>query len=217
MAATKGNCYLCGRLIGKSGFKRHIQASHPYQEENEQKCVLLKIEDAYSGQYWLYLDISTSATLRSLDSFLRDIWLECCGHMSEFYDARHMPVKMNAKMFQFPEGSTLYYEYDFGSTTELKISVAGWGRRPWQDNAVRLLGRNEPFHYVCQHCGKEADCICIDCAWKKENPFLCEACIPKHNHGDDMLLPVVNSPRMGVCGYCGERDVYAFDPEKYTM
>ncbi len=32
---------------------------------------------------------------------------------------------MNAKMYRFPEGSTLYYEYGFGSTAQLKISVAG--------------------------------------------------------------------------------------------
>lgn len=217
MAATKGSCYLCGRLLSKSGFKRHVQSAHSYEEENGQKCVLLKVEDAYSGQYWLYLDISASATLRSLDSFLRAIWLECCGHMSEFSDRKHRTVKMNAKMYQFPEGSTLYYEYDFGSTTDLKITVVGWGRRLWQDDAVRLLGRNEPFQYACQHCGKDADYICMECVWAHDNPYLCEACIENHRHGDDALLPVVNSPRMGVCGYCGEQDVYAFDPEKYTM
>ena len=27
----------------------------------------------------------------------------------------------------------------------------------------------------------------------------------------DMLLPIVNSPRMGVCGYEGELDVYTFE------
>ncbi len=51
----------------------------------------------------------------------------------------------------------------------------------------------------------------------RDNPFLCEACIENYEHGDEMLLPVVNSPRMGVCGCCGEQDVCAFDPEKYAM
>jgi len=27
-----------------------------------------------------------------------------------------------------------------------------------------------------------------------------------------MMLPVTNSPRMGVCGYCGELDTYEFVP-----
>ena len=31
--------------------------------------------------------------------------------------------------------------------------------------------------------------------------------------GAEMLLPVTNSPRMGVCAYTGELDDYAFDPK----
>jgi hypothetical protein len=36
--------------------------------------------------------------------------------------------------------------------------------------------------------------------------FYCDKCLTKHECGDEMSLPVVNSPRMGVCGYCGEGD-----------
>jgi hypothetical protein len=28
-------------------------------------------------------------------------------------------------------------------------------------------------------------------------------CAAKHECGEEMLLPVLNSPRAGVCGYCG--------------
>lgn len=46
------------------------------------------------------------------------------------------------------------------------------------------------------------------CIWESENPFFCEACAEAHAH-DDMLLPVTNSPRMGVCGDCGELDTFS--------
>jgi hypothetical protein len=32
---------------------------------------------------------------------------------------------------------------------------------------------------------------------------LCQACAEDHECGEDMQLPVVNSPRVGVCGYAG--------------
>ncbi len=33
--------------------------------------------------------------------------------------------------------------------------------------------------------------------------WLCDSCAEDHKCGEDMLLPVVNSPRTGVCGYTG--------------
>jgi hypothetical protein len=47
--------------------------------------LLIKVEGAYQKEYWLFLDIALNATLEDLDAFLRQIWLECCGHMSGFY------------------------------------------------------------------------------------------------------------------------------------
>ncbi|GHV12564.1 hypothetical protein FACS189491_05810 [Spirochaetia bacterium] len=41
--------------------------------------------EAYQKEYWLLLDIALNATLEDFDDFLRQIWLECCGHMSGFY------------------------------------------------------------------------------------------------------------------------------------
>ena len=38
----------------------------------------------YLPEYWMHLEVPADATLGSLDRFLRDTWLECCGHMSEF-------------------------------------------------------------------------------------------------------------------------------------
>ncbi|MDY2719875.1 MAG: hypothetical protein SOV46_03605 [Candidatus Faecousia sp.] len=119
---------------------------------------------------------------------------------------------MARKIDSFPVGSSLRYEYDFGSTTQLKITIVGYSRRPKQQKAVRLLGRNAPYHFSCSVCGKEAAYLCCECQWTQDNPFLCEDCAREHEHGS--MLPVVNSPRMGVCAYCGEMDIYEFEPDK---
>ena len=36
------------------------------------------------GPYWLHLEVQGDVRLTVLDAFLRAIWLECCGHMSQF-------------------------------------------------------------------------------------------------------------------------------------
>jgi len=42
------------------------------------------VEGSYLPYYWMHLELPANATLEDLDSFLRDIWLECCGHLSAF-------------------------------------------------------------------------------------------------------------------------------------
>lgn len=214
MAGTslKGNCYLCGKAFSKAAFKNHILTNHVYKEADSQDCVILKVEGAEDKNYWLYIDVSITATLKTIDTFLRNIWLECCGHMSAFYSRSYEEIGKSNRVAIFPAGSVLLYEYDFGDTTSLKITVVAHTSRPKQRKAVRLLGRNEPYSFICGKCGKSADVICCECKWDDKNPFLCDTCAECHEH--ESMLPVTNSPRMGVCGYCGEFDIYDFDPIK---
>lgn len=44
--------------------------------------------------------------------------------------------------------------------------------------------------------------ICCGCKYSSE-AFFCKACGKKHECGEDMILPIVNSPRTGVCAYTG--------------
>jgi hypothetical protein len=45
--------------------------------------------------------------------------------------------------------------------------------------------------------------VCAECVWEDEDGArFCEAHADEHEH-DDMLMPVVNSPRTGMCGYDG--------------
>jgi protein-arginine kinase activator protein McsA len=64
------------------------------------------------------------------------------------------------------------------------------------------------LEWLCYTCKKEpATQICIAHGWGKENYF-CDKCATKHakecpDFEDYASLPVVNSPRMGVCVYMG--------------
>jgi hypothetical protein len=99
-----------------------------------------------------------------------------------------------------------------GSPTELTISIIGKFRRPTQKDAVRLLARNVAPVFTCD-CGKTAECICPAGWWNSTNPYLCEECAETRE--DERILPVVNSPRMGECGFDGDRDKWTFEPGKF--
>lgn len=213
-AVSKGNCYICGGEFGKTAIKNHLLKAHAAAQDG-QPCRLLKIEGAYNKAYWLYVDIPLTSTLDSLDGFMRSIWLECCGHLSAFFGRTREEISLSRKLGSFAEGDKLSHEYDFGSTTETLITVMGDTVRKKQRQSVRLLARNVPPSFACRICGQPAARICTECMYGEDDapPFFCEDCADGHEHGD-MFLPVVNSPRMGTCGYDGELDVFAFDAGK---
>ena len=207
-----GNCYICGVELSKIAMKNHLIKTCVAQKA-AQEALLLKVEGAYDKNYWLYLDIPLTSTLEDLDYFLRSIWLECCGHMSGFYyeRQRYDYIGMNKRIKTLSPGDRLGYDYDFGTTTTLLVSVAAAVRRPSQKADVRLLARNVPPAFVCSECGKPAEHIHTEYMYEMDNPFYCGKCAGSNEH-EEMLLPVTNSPRMGSCGYDGELDVYAFNP-----
>ena len=100
-------------------------------------------------------------------------------------------------------GAVFFHEYDFGSTTELKLKVVGPWERATKKGVIQALARNDAPHIACNQCGtQQAAQICTECACDDKG-WLCAACAVDHECGEDMLMPVVNSPRAGVCGYTG--------------
>lgn len=202
-----GYCYLCGAELSRVGMRMHLLKKHA---EGEQVCRLIKVEDKYNKNYWLYLDMPLTASLIDLDDFLRKIWLECCDHLSAFFETGYDELPMTRKIRGFDEGHKLRYEYDFGSTTDLVVTFMAKTKRPMQSDAVRLLARNKPFEYKCRVCGKPAAYIATELIYREDDPYFCKDCYEERS---EFLLRITNSPRMGVCGYEGELDVYAFEPK----
>ena len=202
MAATQGNCFICGKTVGKTAIKNHIIKDH---SNGSEECYLIKSEGAYNKGYWIFFSISLDASLSDLDSFLRQIWCECCGHMSAFRYGR-AEFDMSQKVSALTVGGALLYEYDFGSTTEIVVTVVDKISRQPQREKVRLLARNVPPKMLCKKCGAPAEVIDT---W--ENELLCDAC-SKDAEDEGALSSIVNSPRCGECGYEGEQDRWTFDP-----
>jgi hypothetical protein len=221
-----GKCNLCGATFSKRAMTKHIQACLKSQYSGSKKGQLIKtlhlvVEGMYLPEYWLHLETRADATLDDLDEFLRDLWLECCGHLSAFTvsEKRFDKVEddfdlgfgfekaesMNAEIGQaFTKGAKIHYEYDFGTTTDLTVKVVEEqeGRLPKRD-AIRILARNDEPSIPCHHCGAPAKVVCSYCVYDPEG-WVCKKCKRKHEHFDeDVFLPVLNSPRTGQCGYEG--------------
>jgi hypothetical protein len=208
----KAKCLLCKSKYTASGMTKHLQSCLPKSLKTQQSQKKLKsqpffhilVKGAYSPEYWLHLKVSSNAKLEHLDRFLRDIWLECCGHLSAFrYGRDELDMRRKIKAVLSP-GMELLHEYDFGSTTELLVKVfEEYNGYMVKNQPVEVLARNEPIEIPCDECGKApAVLICMECQWD-DSGWLCEACANNHECDEDMMLPVVNSPRTGVCGYSG--------------
>lgn len=226
---SQGKCQLCGSYLARKDMTRHLKACAEKKDAAEtaskkrrtrQTGIFhLFVEGRFQSAYWLHLKIRSDSTLRDLDHFLRAIWLECCGHMSAFrieeksylsqlfeessfgWGPERREYKMDVKLGKvLRPGMKFFHEYDFGTPTELSLKVLSY-REGYMKERLRLMARNESPPILCEMCGAKADLVCAECIWAK-GAWLCKKCAKGHEH-DDMLLPVVNSPRVGQCGYTG--------------
>ncbi len=234
---SRGPCRLCGKLFTKAAMTTHLKACFPKHtaappdgKPMARGFLLLVDGGRYAPEYWLHLAAPVDATFGALDSVLRDIWLECCGHMSAFRfpqrKAQRATPKSLANIFsntfdvdqamdedeklmgktlasKFRVGSRVTHDYDFGTTTTLEVRVVAGIEMPVaKKSGIRLLARNEPPPIPCGQCGAPAAWVCSECMYAGTG-WVCKKCRRTHSCGEDMLLPVVNSPRVGQCGYCG--------------
>lgn len=230
---SRGICTFCGKEYSKGGMTRHLKTCKAREQaiiqankkfgRNTTLYHLQILDDTRwavvdPSHFWLHLEIKSNATLDTLDQYLRAIWLECCGHLSGFEigpvfytklfddgmgwrEERSMAVPVG-KLFR--PGMEIPYEYDFGTTSSLIIRVLDERKgKPIEEKPIVLMARNNPPDIRCAVCGEPAQWICTQCAWEEDkNAFFCDKHANQHEHRN-MLLPVVNSPRMGLCAYSG--------------
>ena len=209
--ALKGTCALCKSTFSKSVMTKHLQScmgkahideEHTKGSSSSLRFFHLLVEGHDLPEYWMHLKVSSHARFEDLDNFLRDIWLECCGHMSAFRIGREEVRKGKKLEYGLHPGMQLIYVYDFGSTTELMLKVVSEFKSNIKKGEVEILARNDPPQIKCSHCDNLATSICTECIYEDAG-WLCDDCAEDHKCGEDILLPVVNSPRTGVCGYVG--------------
>ncbi len=232
--SSKGICNLCGESFSKAGMSKHLAACPARMLEHaapsspapatgrkarpgDSRFLHLLVEGRGVPEYWLHLKMPATATLADLDDFLRQKWLECCGHLSAFeingqsyvstigeewgMDEKSMDSVKLGKVLS--AGQMFKHEYDFGTTTELKLKVVNERTGlASKGDLVELLAENDEPEVLCGNCGKIATQVCGECIYEGES-WVCDDCAETHECGEEMLLPVVNSPRVGMCAYSG--------------
>lgn len=232
---SRGTCNFCQKETSKPTMRRHlenceqraaVQAQEKPRRLLKSKAFHVLVEGYRLPMYWMHLEIVDYITLARLDRFLRDTWVECCGHLSvfringlnyyvdgdidTFYDWDGKRRDMQARMDKvLSPGLTFSYEYDFGSTTELTLKVISEREAAGNAKPIQVLARNNLPLIPCDVCGNPSTHICGACIYKDEG-CLCDECARKHQCREGFILPRANSPREGVCGYTGHDSAYTF-------
>ncbi|WP_395093609.1 hypothetical protein [Armatimonas sp.] len=213
-ARPRGICRYCGEEVAKQSIGKHLEKCAPRQAAigaatgKAETLFYLRAESAHTKAFFLDLEVRGSATLSDLDTYLRAIWLECCGHLSEFaYEAWEDTISSSRKVESvFKNHKEITHLYDMGSTSEttLRVMVERKGA-PTTDRPLALMVRNKIPEVSCEECEKPARWLCSECmAEEGEWVVLCDACLEPHGHMEDYVpVLLVNSPRLGMCGYEG--------------
>ena len=212
MMKSEGECKYCKKVFSAMAMSKHLLSFLEQKKANKEGNDNVFLIRASAEPFFVYFEANANAMLETVDDFLRGLWLECCGHMSAFNvheerynsygenlesDERRMNYRLSSLL---SPGVIFSYEYDFGTTTELTLKVIE--KRKGNLNKIGIIARNDLPDFKCK-CGGQAKQICTGCVWKGTG-LLCQKCAKQHRCGEEMQLPVVNSPRMGMCGYTGD-------------
>lgn len=209
----KAKCYYCNKELTERTIKKHMKNCSEMKKSIDEKRIddkeqrnqfIIAIKPEYAGnEYCVYLSIAGTLGLVHMDQFIRDIWVECCGHLSsfkikgKFYQDQSMNTKLN-DILDIDE--KFEYEYDFGSTTYLILEVVDIIQVPSRFSQIEIIARNHQIKHECEICGLEAKYFNYE-----KNEWECEKCI---DEDADMIFKFdyCNSPRDGVCGYEGHKE-----------
>ncbi|MFT8350873.1 SEC-C metal-binding domain-containing protein [Clostridium saccharoperbutylacetonicum] len=175
----QGKCYYCEKELTERTIKRHMKNCPEMKKVIDKQMRIAKgtrnqfiisIKDKDEpNKYCIYASIDTNLQLQHLDKLIRDIWVECCGHLSAFYiDGKILTDNMNElyEMNLFLKdvlsiGKKFGYEYDFGSSTNLSLEVVEVLEVPKEFTQIEIIARNNkyisPRNGVCGYNGKKSD------------------------------------------------------------
>ncbi len=105
------------------------------------------MQAAHDHNLWLDIEIRGSATLKDIDAYLRAIWLECCGHLSQFsiggWQGNAIATSRRVAAIWKSEDVEVTHIYDFGTSSEMRITLLGErSGAPFGTRPIVLLARN---------------------------------------------------------------------------
>jgi hypothetical protein len=172
----------------------------------------------------MFLEVEGTTRLKAIDKFLRNTWLEYCLHLSMFtikgerYESQPDPTpdpffNTNSKTIAldvesvFQPGINIDYVHDHVSSTELLLKIiSDRSGKITGKGKIKLVARNNEIIFKGTKCKKEtATKICTVCILEKDRTraSFCDNCVDLHKCGEEIALPIINSPRSGECGYEG--------------
>ena len=198
---SKKNCQFCNIKFGTNAFKEHI-ADCICNSQNNKSGYLIEFI-SHSGilgkEYIMYAIFGTKCKFSHIDEFLKKRWCECCGHLSTLdkivfleNEMAMTEIKFNILISKHVNVDQFRYQYDMGSTTTIFFRIVKKLDGIETNTNIELLYHNEPYKLKCK-CKKEALYI-------YEGEKLCEECKEDVDE-PECALSIVNSPRVGMCGY----------------
>lgn len=163
---SQGQCHVCGGEIRADDAAAHVQACFMGQVRSRYR--VRDMDESYARsqpimlwvrsqelRHWMMLVVQPTTSLRQLDQFLRNQWLECCGHMSHFEigDVQYsacVPGPGDPPMFDaalaepneqhmvhtveetIASSQRFHHEFDYGDTTCLNLEHVGVIPVPYQ-------------------------------------------------------------------------------------
>ncbi|PIR89806.1 hypothetical protein COU05_03995 [bacterium (Candidatus Gribaldobacteria) CG10_big_fil_rev_8_21_14_0_10_37_21] len=204
----EGQCKFCQGDFTKKDIASHLAVCPKRKGSAKVKNLRLRISDPYQKNFWLIIEVNEQAKLKDLDNLIRDVWVECCGHLSSFGGYGGEVGKGRCIIETLKPAEALNYTYDFGSSTELVVEALEYSNCQLSGKGkVELVARNYLPLSNCLKCGEQATFVCAACSEEEEKSVLvCEKCAEKYHNEeneeeDHYGLPLANSPRSGVCGY----------------
>lgn len=202
----EGQCKFCNQDFTKREIAKHLAVCQKRKKDKNTKNLRLRVADLYIKNFWLIVEVNDQAKLKDLDNLIKDVWVECCGHLSLFGDYGKETGKGRIIMDALNPGDSVNYIYDFGSSTELIIEALEYSDCQLSGKEkAELAARNYLPPSNCAKCGRQATQVCAACA-EEGLAMVCDKCAKKYHNEENeeeehYILPLANSPRCGVCGY----------------
>lgn len=214
-------CKICNQKFTERGLKKHIIKCIPttiyngiYMRLYGEKKIKVN-DETIIKKYWVYIVVPLDYTLHKLDSVIRNIWVECCNHLSEFivskdnkiniyiysnHEQEDKDINQQINLLDVIKNKELVYHYDFDNTTKINIEILDIITNKKNNENILLINRNNEVDINCSNCNNSSNKICsicnkINCCY---NSCMCD---------NKTLLPLLNSPRMGTCCYGSKKKV----------
>lgn len=199
---TRGVCKYCGKEFARTGIVKHLDACGERKialvtEPGEKACKYyeLVISDKYEPDFWLVVDAKDTSLLSDLDMFLRDIWVECCGHMSEFRVGTHTYA------------DTFAMEMGRGGPSTLESMFGTWRRGPekprdWDVKLKTVFKNTRKITYM------------YDMGTPTELVIQMHGSHTGKCTGDEITILSRNIPPKTLCSVCGQKDATWVNAER---